>query len=176
MRGIKELSDWRGMTLAGVQILIKQAGPEVDRGVEVERGSDVVARQNDPPVRRYKKSGENDLHQGHFVQTPSSLFNSSLEGNTGVINFHEDDKIDVANCEILSPRANQKLLKQLSRTFFENRRLNPWIQTLLWSQRSQRFFLSQTINCKRLATSHSMKVGSQHATIIPPGLVPPGPL
>ena len=43
---IKELSDWRGETLARVRSLIKQADPEVGRGMEVERGSGMVARRN----------------------------------------------------------------------------------------------------------------------------------
>ena len=44
---IKELSDWRGETLARVRILIKQADPEVVEEWKVERGSGVVARRND---------------------------------------------------------------------------------------------------------------------------------
>ena len=44
---IKELSDWRGETLARVRILIKQADPRSGRGMEVERASGVVARRND---------------------------------------------------------------------------------------------------------------------------------
>jgi hypothetical protein len=44
---IMELSDWRGETLARIRILIKQADPQSGRGVEVERGSGVVARRND---------------------------------------------------------------------------------------------------------------------------------
>ena len=43
---IKELSDWRGEALAWVRILIKQADPEVGRGVEVARGPGVVTRRN----------------------------------------------------------------------------------------------------------------------------------
>ena len=49
---IKELSDWRGETLARVRMLIKQADPEVVEEVKwrkpsnAMRGSGVVARRN----------------------------------------------------------------------------------------------------------------------------------
>ena len=49
---IKELSDWRGKTLAQLPFVIKQADPEVGRGVEVgetheSRNTGEVARRND---------------------------------------------------------------------------------------------------------------------------------
>ena len=49
---IKELSDWRGETLARIRMLIKQADPEVVEEVKWRkpsnsmRGSGVVARRN----------------------------------------------------------------------------------------------------------------------------------
>jgi hypothetical protein len=43
---IKELTDWRGETLARVRILIKQADPEAVEEWKW-RGSGVVARRND---------------------------------------------------------------------------------------------------------------------------------
>ena len=48
---IKELSDWRGETLARIRMLIKQADPEVVEEVKWESrrtdgGSGVVARRN----------------------------------------------------------------------------------------------------------------------------------
>jgi hypothetical protein len=44
---IKELSDWRGETLARVRILIKQADPEAVEEWKWRGGSGVVARRND---------------------------------------------------------------------------------------------------------------------------------
>jgi hypothetical protein len=92
---IKELSDWRGETLARVRILIKQADPEVVeewkwRGVPVWSHAGIICTGE-----TYKNAVKMTFAKGASLEDPSGLFNSSLEGNTRrAIDFHEGDKID----------------------------------------------------------------------------------
>ena len=92
---IKELSDWRGETLARVRILIKQADPEVVeegkwRGVPVWSHAGMICTGE-----TYKNVVKMTFAKGASLEDPSGLFNSSLEGNTRrAIDFHECDKID----------------------------------------------------------------------------------
>ncbi len=92
---IKELSDWRGETLARVRILIKQADPEVIeewkwRGVPVWSHAGMICTGE-----TYKNVVKMTFAKGASLEDPSGLFNSSLEGNTRrAIDFHEGDKID----------------------------------------------------------------------------------
>jgi len=97
---IKELSDWRGETLARVRSLIKQADPEV-----VEEWRWVKPTNPGTPVwshagmictgETYKNIVKMTFAKGASLEDPSGLFNSSLEGNTRrAIDFHEGDKID----------------------------------------------------------------------------------
>jgi hypothetical protein len=92
---IKELSDWRGETLARVRILIKQADPEVVeewkwRGVPVWSHAGMICTGE-----TYKNVVKLTFAKGTSLEDPSGLFNSSLEGNTRrAIDFHEGDKID----------------------------------------------------------------------------------
>ncbi|HEX9783194.1 MAG TPA: DUF1801 domain-containing protein, partial [Opitutaceae bacterium] len=92
---IKELSDWRGETLARVRILIKQTDPEVVeewkwRGVPVWSHAGMICTGE-----TYKNVVKMTFAKGASLEDPSSLFNSSLEGNTRrAIDFHEGDKID----------------------------------------------------------------------------------
>ncbi len=92
---IKELSDWRGETLARVRILIKQADPEVVeewkwRGVPVWSHAGIICTGE-----TYKNIVKMTFTKGASLEDPSGLFNSSLEGNTRrAIDFHEGDKID----------------------------------------------------------------------------------
>jgi hypothetical protein len=92
---IKELSDWRGETLARVRSLVKQADPEIVeewkwRGVPVwSRGGIICTGET------YKNVVKMTFAKGASLDDPSLLFNSSLEGNTRrAIDFHEGDKID----------------------------------------------------------------------------------
>jgi len=91
---IKELSDWRGETLARVRILIKQADPEVVeewkwRGVPVWSHAGMIC------TGETYKNVKMTFAKGASLEDPSGLFNSSLEGNTRrAIDFHEGDKID----------------------------------------------------------------------------------
>ena len=99
---IKELSDWRGETLARIRILIKQADPEVVEEVKWRKPSNSMLGV---PVwshsgiictgETYKNVVKLTFAKGASLPDPSGLFNSSLEGNTRrAIDFHEDDKID----------------------------------------------------------------------------------
>jgi len=92
---IKELSDWRGDTLARIRIVIKQADPEVVeewkwRGVPVWSHAGIICTGE-----TYKSVVKMTFAKGASLEDPSGLFNSSLEGNTRrAIDFHEGDKID----------------------------------------------------------------------------------
>jgi hypothetical protein len=92
---IKELSDWRGETLARVRSFIKQADPEVVeewkwRGVPVWSHAGMICTGE-----TYKNVVKMTFAKGASLEDPSGLFNSSLEGNTRrAIDFHEGDKID----------------------------------------------------------------------------------
>jgi len=92
---IKELSDWRGETLARVRILIKQADPEVVeewkwRGVPVWEHAGIICTGE-----TYKAVVKMTFAKGASLEDPSGLFNSSLEGNVRrAIDIHEGDKID----------------------------------------------------------------------------------
>jgi hypothetical protein len=92
---IKELSDWRGETLARVRILIKQADPEVVeewkwRGVPVWYHAGMICTGE-----TYKNVVKMTFAKGASLEDPSGLFNASLEGNTRrAIDLHEGDEID----------------------------------------------------------------------------------
>ena len=101
---IKELSDWRGKTLARIRSLIKQADPDVVeewkwRGVPVWSHGGIICTGE-----TYKAVVKLTFAKGAALEDPSQLFNSSLEGNTRrAIDIHEGDKI------------NEKALKALIR-------------------------------------------------------------
>jgi hypothetical protein len=92
---IKELSDWRGETLARIRILIKQADPEVVeewkwRGVPVWYHAGMICTGE-----TYKNVVKTTFAKGASLEDPSGLFNACLEGNTWrAIDFHEGDEID----------------------------------------------------------------------------------
>ncbi len=92
---IKELSDWRGETLARIRTLIKQADPEV---VEEWKWRGVPVWYHDRMIctgETYKNVVKITFAKGASLEDPSGLFNSSLEGNTRrAIDFHEGDEID----------------------------------------------------------------------------------
>jgi hypothetical protein len=92
---IEELGDWRGETLARVRSLIKQADPEVVeewkwRGVPVWYHAGMICTGE-----TYKNYVKMTFAKGASLDDPSSLFNSSLEGNVRrAIDIHEEDEID----------------------------------------------------------------------------------
>ena len=99
---IKELSDWRGETLARVRTLIKQADPEVVeewkwRGVPVWSHAGMICTGE-----TYKNVVKMTFAKGASLEDPSGLFNSSLEGNVRrAIDIHEGDKIDEKALKVL---------------------------------------------------------------------------
>jgi hypothetical protein len=101
---IKELSDWRGETLARVRALIKEADPDVVeewkwRGVPVWSHAAILCTGE-----TYKAVVKLTFAKGAALDDPSSLFNSSLEGSTRrAIDIHEGEPI------------NEKALKALIR-------------------------------------------------------------
>jgi hypothetical protein len=99
---IKELSDWRGETLARVRKLIHEADPDVVEEVKWRKPSNSM---RGVPVwshagiictgETYKAVVKLTFAKGAALEDPSGLFNSSLEGNTRrAIDIHERDKID----------------------------------------------------------------------------------
>ncbi|EJL96963.1 hypothetical protein PMI18_04575 [Pseudomonas sp. GM102] len=92
---IKELTDWRGETLARVRTLIKQADPEVVeelkwRGVPVWSHAGIICTGE-----TYKNVVKMTFAKGASLEDPSGLFNASLEGNTRrAIDIHEGERID----------------------------------------------------------------------------------
>ena len=91
---ISELDDWRGETLARVRLLVRQADPEVVEewkwGVPVWSRAGIICTGE-----TYKKAVKLTFAKGAFLDDPSGLFNSSLEGNTRrAIDIHEGDTID----------------------------------------------------------------------------------
>src|SRR4249920_3323129 len=92
---IEELGDWRGKTLAKVRELIREADPEIVeewkwRGTPVSSNGGIVCTGE-----TYKKVVKLTFAKGAALDDPSSLFNSSLEGNTRrAIDFHEGEQID----------------------------------------------------------------------------------
>src|SRR5256886_17378918 len=99
---IKELSDWRGETLARVRALIKQADPDVVEEVKWKKPSNSM---RGVPVwehagiictgETYKAVVKMTFAKGAALEDPCGLFNSSLEGNVRrAIDFHEGEKID----------------------------------------------------------------------------------
>ena len=99
---IRELSDWRGETLARIRGLIKRADPEVVeewkwRGVPVWSHAGIICTGE-----TYKAVVKLTFAKGASLEDPSGLFNSSLEGNTRrAIDLREGDKIDEKALEAL---------------------------------------------------------------------------
>ena len=92
---IKELSDWRGETLARVRNLIMQADPEV---VEEWKWRGVPVWSHDGLIctgETYKSIVKLTFAKGASLNDPSGMFNASLEGNTRrAIDLHEGDAVD----------------------------------------------------------------------------------
>src|SRR6516162_10300006 len=97
---IKKLGDWRAKTLAKVRELVHEADPEI-----VEEWKWVKPTNPGTPVwshggivctgETYKNVVKMTFAKGAALKDPSSLFNSSLEGNVRrAIDIHEGDKVD----------------------------------------------------------------------------------
>lgn len=92
---IRELSDWRGDTLARVRELIRRADPDV---VEEWKWRGVPVWSHDGMIctgETYKDYVKLTFAKGAKLPDPSGLFNSSLTGNTRrAIDIRETDEID----------------------------------------------------------------------------------
>ena len=93
---IKELSDWRGKTLAKVRAIMHAADPEIVE--EWKWGTPVWSRGGIVCTgETYKSAVKMTFAKGAALKDPASLFNSSLEGNVRrAIDLHENDTIDEA--------------------------------------------------------------------------------
>ena len=105
---IADLDDWRGVLLAKLRKLIKEADPDVVeewkwRGVPVWSHDGIICTGE-----TYKAVVKMTFAKGASLKDPSKLFNSSLEGNTRrAIDFPEGAKI------------NEKALKALIKAAVE---------------------------------------------------------
>jgi hypothetical protein len=91
---IRHLSDWRGERLSRLRALIKEADPEV---TEEWKWNTPVWSHNGIICtgETYQKVVKMTFAKGASLVDPSSLFNSSLEGNVRrAIDFHEGAQID----------------------------------------------------------------------------------
>src|SRR5437773_4541823 len=99
---IKELSDWRGETLARIRMLIKQADPEVLEEVKWRKPSNsmlgVPVWSHDGIIctgESYKNVVKLTFAKGASLKDRERLFNSSLDGNTRrAIDIHEGEEVD----------------------------------------------------------------------------------
>ena len=98
---IHELADWRGEMLARIRALIKQADPDVVEECKWKKPSNprgVPVWSHDGMIctgETHKSVVKMTFAKGAFLEDPSGLFNSSLEGNLRrAIDFHEGDKIN----------------------------------------------------------------------------------
>jgi hypothetical protein len=94
---IKDLADWRGKTFAKVREIIHKADPEITEelkwmGTPVFSHGGIVCTGE-----TYKSVVKMTFAKGAFLDDPSGLFNSSLDGNVRrAIDIHEGEKINEA--------------------------------------------------------------------------------
>lgn len=110
---IKELDDWRGDMLARLRTLIHAADPDVVetwkwRGVPVWEHAGIICTGE-----TYKAVVKLTFANGASLPDPTSLFNSSLEGNTRrAIDFRDGDKVDEAALKALVRAAVERNLSK----------------------------------------------------------------
>jgi hypothetical protein len=92
---IAELGDWRGVALARMRALIKEADPEV---VEEWKWMGTPVWAHDGGIctgESYKSIVKLTFHKGASLKDPANLFNSSLEGKVRrAIDIHEEEEVD----------------------------------------------------------------------------------
>jgi hypothetical protein len=94
---IKELGDWRGKMLAKVRKILHEADPEIVeewkwRGTPAWYHGGIVCTGE-----TYKNVVKMTFAKGAALEDPSSLFNSSLDGNVRrAIDIREGEKVDEA--------------------------------------------------------------------------------
>ncbi|MFJ2319559.1 DUF1801 domain-containing protein [Pseudomonas sp. NPDC087817] len=91
---IKDLSDWRGETLAQIRAIMHKADPKI-----VEEWKWRVPTWSHGGIictgETYKAVVKMTFAKGASLEDPTGLFNSSLEGNTRrAIDVHEGEEID----------------------------------------------------------------------------------
>jgi hypothetical protein len=98
---IAELGDWRGLTLARLRALIREADAQVIEEVKWRKSSNplgVPVWEHDGIIctgETYRDKVKLTFARGAALADPSGLFNSSLEGNVRrAIDFHEGAGID----------------------------------------------------------------------------------
>ena len=93
---IRELTGWRGETLARMRALILETDPEM---IEEWKWMGTPVWSHDGIVctgESYTKVVKLTFARGASLPDPSGLFNSSLEGNTRrAIDIHEGEKVGV---------------------------------------------------------------------------------
>jgi len=94
---IADLGDWRGETLSRMRKLIKEAAPEA---VEEWKWMGTPIWSLDGIIttgEAYKQVVKLTFAKGAFLNDPTRLFNSSLEGNLRrAIDIHEGEVVDAA--------------------------------------------------------------------------------
>jgi hypothetical protein len=92
---IAELGDWRGVALAKMRALIREADPDV---VEEWKWRGTPVWYHDGGIctgESYKAIVKLTFFKGASLKDPAKLFNSSLDGNTRrAIDIHEGEEID----------------------------------------------------------------------------------
>ena len=98
---IEALGDWRGRTLARVRAIIRAADPDVVEAVKWRKPSNpsgVPVWEHEGILctgETYKDKVKLTFARGAALADPTSLFNSSLEGNTRrAIDIREGNEID----------------------------------------------------------------------------------
>ncbi len=99
---IKELGDWRGVILARVRALIKEAVPDV---VETWKWRGVPIWERDGIIctgESYKNHVKLTFMKGASLKDPGGLFNAGLDSRVRrAIDFHEGDSVDAARFKAL---------------------------------------------------------------------------
>jgi hypothetical protein len=103
---IAELGDWRGETLKRMRKLIKEADPDA---VEEWKWMGTPVWSHDGIIctgESYKSAVKLTFAKGAFLEDPSRLFNSSLDGNARrAIDIHEGEEVDKSAFKALVSRA-----------------------------------------------------------------------
>ena len=94
---IADLGDWRGVTLARMRELVKQADPDV---IEELKWMGTPVWSHDGIIctgETYKKVVKLTFAKGASLDDPASLFNASMDGKVRrAIDIHEGDEVDAA--------------------------------------------------------------------------------
>ena len=99
---IAKLNDWRGVALADIRRIVRDADPAI---VEELKWMGTPVWSHDGIVclaRPFKDKVKVTFPQGAHLADPDKLFNSELEGNQWrAIDIHQDDKINERSLKAL---------------------------------------------------------------------------